>query len=83
MKQIEFFDIPSPCIGVCESGPKGYCLGCFRSRDERVHWHNLDDDVKKQIIKACVLRKRRAKRAKMRKLNPEENPDQFSLFDDQ
>lgn len=60
MEQLEFFEIPSPCIGVCESGDKGYCKGCFRTRDERLHWHNVNDDVKRQIIKACRMRKRRA-----------------------
>ncbi len=59
MEQLEFFEIPSPCIGVCESGDKGYCKGCFRTRDERVYWHQVNDDVKRKIIKACYLRKRR------------------------
>lgn len=61
MKQIEIFDITSPCIGVCQSGPKGFCVGCFRSRDERLHWINLERDVQSKIIKACAARKKRAK----------------------
>lgn len=60
MQQLEFFDIPSPCIGVCQTGDKGYCLGCFRSRDERLYWLQLAPDVKRKVLKACVLRKRRA-----------------------
>ncbi len=60
MEQLEFFDIPSPCIGVCQSGPRGYCLGCYRSRDERLHWLKLDNDTKRKIVKACYMRKRRA-----------------------
>ena len=61
MKQIEIFKISSPCIGVCQSGPKGFCVGCFRSREERVHWINLEQDVQSKIIKACAIRKKRAK----------------------
>ncbi len=69
MKQIEIFEIDSPCIGVCQSGPKGYCLGCHRSREERVHWNQLEQDVKSKIIKACGMRKKRAE-LKKRNLAP-------------
>lgn len=62
MEQIEFFEIPSPCIGLCQSGPTGYCIGCFRSRDERLHWNAIDDEVKRKIIKAAVQRRKRAER---------------------
>jgi len=57
--QLEFFDVPSPCIGVCESDSKGYCLGCLRSRDERQSWINLSNDDKQKVIKRCQQRKRR------------------------
>ncbi len=59
MKQLEFYEIPSPCIGVCQSGPKGFCLGCFRSREERLYWHQLDDSAKRIVIKASWRRKKR------------------------
>ena len=58
MQQLEFFNIPSPCIGVCQSGPRGYCVGCFRSREERQHWHDVDDATKRVIVKACNRRKK-------------------------
>jgi hypothetical protein len=57
--QLEFFDVPSPCIGICESDSKGYCLGCLRSRDERQNWINLSNDDKQKVIKRCLQRKRR------------------------
>ena len=57
MRQIELFTVPSPCIGVCQSGPKGYCTGCFRSREERVNWLKIDDNTKKFINDACMRRK--------------------------
>lgn len=57
MRQIELFTVPSPCIGVCQSGPKGYCTGCFRSREERVNWLKIDDNTKKIINDACMRRK--------------------------
>lgn len=82
MKQIEIFEITSPCISVCQSGPKGFCLGCFRSRDERVHWINLEQDVQSKIIKACAARKKRAKAAQNRKKNPTETSPQLGFLDD-
>lgn len=82
MKQIEIFEITSPCIGVCQSGPKGFCVGCFRSRDERVHWINLEQDVQSQIIKACARRKKRAQALSKSKQNPTDIPTQLGFLDD-
>jgi len=59
--QLEFFDVPSPCVGVCQSNAKGYCLGCMRTRDERQDWINLDNDNKQKVIKRCIQRKKRQK----------------------
>lgn len=59
--QLEFFDVPSPCVGVCQSNAKGYCLGCMRTRDERQDWTNLDNDNKQKVIKRCIQRKKRQK----------------------
>jgi predicted Fe-S protein YdhL (DUF1289 family) len=63
--QLEFFDVPSPCVGVCESDKKGYCLGCMRTRDERKDWINLDNDNKQKIIKRCIQRKKRQDNKKL------------------
>jgi len=57
--QLEFFDVPSPCVGVCQSNEKGYCLGCMRTRDERKTWISLDNDSKQKVIKRCIQRKKR------------------------
>ena len=57
--QLEFFDVPSPCVGICQSDEKGYCRGCMRTRDERQHWQALDSDKKQKVIKLCIQRKKR------------------------
>lgn len=81
MKQLEFFDIPSPCIGVCESGPRGYCRGCYRSREERQYWFQVDEATQRQILDACRLRRYRHHLALNRKAAPEEPAlDQPSLI---
>ncbi|MBJ2127714.1 DUF1289 domain-containing protein [Alteromonas sp. IB21] len=82
-QQLEFFEIPSPCIGVCESGPRGFCKGCFRSRDERLYWLKVDDATKRKIISACVRRKK-AVLARKRKAQVEQGEvgeQQYPLFD--
>ncbi|AEE21957.1 DUF1289 domain-containing protein [Paraglaciecola sp. Hal342] len=82
MQQLEIFQIESPCIGVCQAGPRGYCLGCYRSREERLHWVKLEDEVKSKIVKACALRKKRAF-ARKRSQDPlsADTPTQGSLLD--
>lgn len=59
MEQLSFFSIPSPCVGVCQSDAKGYCLGCLRSRDERFNWMSFSELQKQDVIRLCVQRKRR------------------------
>ncbi len=59
MEQLVFFEIPSPCINVCQSDNRGYCLGCFRSRDERFNWQQMSDAQKTEVIRLCKDRKRR------------------------
>ena len=53
MEQLEFFAIPSPCIGVCQTDAKGYCKGCLRNRDERFNWLNFSDAQKYDVIRLC------------------------------
>ena len=83
-EQLEFFEIPSPCIGVCESGPRGFCKGCLRSRDERLYWLQVNDATKRQIINACNRRKRaiiaKARKQKIEAQNTKAN-SQIGLFE--
>ncbi len=64
MSQLEFFAIPSPCIGVCEVNNRGYCKGCLRSRDERLHWLGLEDEQKREVLRLCQQRKARVMAAR-------------------
>jgi predicted Fe-S protein YdhL (DUF1289 family) len=59
MEQIEIFEIPSPCRGICQVNNRGYCKGCFRSREERFHWNSLTDQQKRQVITLCQQRYKR------------------------
>lgn len=59
MQQLEFFDIINPCKNICTSNSKGYCCGCWRTRDERMLWKTLSNEDKNNILRLCAIRKRR------------------------
>ncbi len=73
MDQLELFDLPNPCIGVCQSNNRGYCIGCLRSRDERFNWHQKPAAERARILK--LLEQRRARREQAR-LGAKSTPDQ-------
>ncbi|CAM4330289.1 DUF1289 domain-containing protein [Vibrio astriarenae] len=82
-EQLEFFNIPSPCIGVCSTDERGYCKGCMRKREERFNWLNFTPREQKHIIHLCRQRYRR-KMMKDKINHPQEddsNGPQESLFD--
>lgn len=62
MEQPDFFAIPSPCIGVCRANNKGYCIGCLRSREERLYWQQMNDDQKHQVMRLLSVRRKKSNR---------------------
>ena len=61
-EQIEMFSLPNPCRGLCQANARGYCLGCFRSREERFGWQSFTDTQKLNVLRLCTLRQRAAQR---------------------
>lgn len=61
MQQLELLSIENPCINVCQSDKRGYCLGCFRSRDERFGWNQFTPQQKRKVIELCKQRAQRRK----------------------
>ncbi|MEZ8364127.1 DUF1289 domain-containing protein [Vibrio cyclitrophicus] len=59
VEQLEFFQVPSPCVGVCSSDNKGYCNGCMRKREERFNWMAMTPSEQLHVIKLCRQRYRR------------------------
>lgn len=80
LQQMEFFPIPSPCIGVCEVNPKGFCKGCFRSREERLYWPQINDAAKRIIVQQCKRRAKAFKKSKTAKST--DINTQSDLFED-
>lgn len=79
-EQLEFFTIPSPCRGVCQSDERGFCSGCLRSRQERFDWINMNDGQKRDVLRLCHLRYLRLLRAGKIAPAQDTGPEQPSLF---
>lgn len=82
LSQGELFDIESPCINICKWNNRGYCLGCFRSRDERFHWLKFSDFQRQKIINLCDKRKSKVNNNKLkRQLQSELDTVQLDFFE--
>lgn len=82
MIQLELLDVESPCIGVCQSNNRGYCLGCFRSRDERLYWIQYTTEQKSLVLELCKQRKKRVLAKKRKEKQEAERQAQTSLMND-
>ncbi|WP_391089769.1 DUF1289 domain-containing protein [Vibrio sp. NH-UV-68] len=79
MEQLEFFTVPSPCVGVCTVDDKSYCQGCMRKREERFNWLAMTPTQQLHVIKLCrqrYLRKIKQQRAENIPPNLDDNPQQ-------
>ena len=47
----------SPCIGVCNIGPRGWCRGCHRTLEEIARWVGLDAATRVAVLRACEARR--------------------------
>lgn len=40
----------NPCIGICSNDDKGYCIGCFRSDEERMSWYSETTEWRENVL---------------------------------
>jgi len=52
----------SPCIGICQLGDDGLCVGCLRSGDEIGRWLRMSPAEREHLM-CVVLPKREAEQA--------------------
>ncbi len=76
MEQLEFFTVPSPCVGVCTVDEKGYCKGCMRKREERFNWLNYTPAQQRDIIRLCKQRYYRKRLAMRQQQIPTQQIDE-------
>lgn len=65
VEQLELFSVPNPCKGLCQTNARGYCLGCFRSREERFQWQTFTDPQKRHVLRLCNQRRYRAQKVEI------------------
>jgi predicted Fe-S protein YdhL (DUF1289 family) len=65
--QGEFFQTPNPCKSICTVNNKGFCKGCFRSREERFHWNEFTEYQKHLVVQICHVREKRIEAARRKK----------------
>lgn len=80
MDQLELFELPNPCIGVCQSNNRGYCLGCLRSREERFNWHEKPAAERARILKLLSQRRMRIAIKSKKPQDPPLNDGSLDLF---
>ena len=61
--QLELFELGNPCIGICQTDERGYCLGCFRSRQERFNWQKMTNAERQEVLRLSRDRSRRKRRS--------------------
>lgn len=83
-QQLEFFEIPSPCQGICQVDGRGFCRGCMRNREERFNWMNMEDPGKREVLRLCrqrFLRYHQHRQPDKTQEQAEISRQQRSLFD--
>ncbi|MDO4433489.1 MAG: DUF1289 domain-containing protein [Alysiella sp.] len=66
-EQQEMFAIASPCVGICQVNNKGYCIGCYRNRNERLYWHTFNDSQRGLLLTILAARRAAYERKKAEK----------------
>nr|WP_141021129.1 DUF1289 domain-containing protein [Escherichia coli] len=77
-EQLEFFPVQSPCRGICQSDERGFCRGCFRSRDERFNFNKIIVVEIDDVLSLC--RQRLMRKLRANKPASSDEPEQPSLF---
>lgn len=80
--QGQLFHTDNPCRSICAVNNKGFCKGCFRSREERFHWHDFTEYQKHLVVQMCQVREKRVEAARRKRLQQEtQQVSQFDLFE--
>lgn len=47
----------SPCIGICQLGDDGLCVGCLRSGDEIGRWLGMSSGEREHLMNVVLPRR--------------------------
>jgi predicted Fe-S protein YdhL (DUF1289 family) len=51
--------IPSPCVGICELAPDGFCSGCLRTEAEITHWSSFSAAQREYVMDVLLPQRER------------------------
>lgn len=54
-------EVANPCIRHCCLNEQNICLGCYRTLDDILSWHQATDDQKRQMLQQARQRQASAK----------------------
>jgi len=46
----------NPCQGICAIDKDGFCVGCFRTQDERSRWYDENNEWRESVLVAIKKR---------------------------
>lgn len=46
----------NPCIGICQLDAKGYCIGCYRTQEEKEKWYTESIEWRNALVDELTLR---------------------------
>lgn len=46
----------NPCQGICAVDEEGYCVGCFRTSDERSNWYLESAEWREKVLEEVKKR---------------------------
>lgn len=59
MSGFDYDNYISPCKNICRLDLDGhYCIGCYRTVEEKKNWFKYSKDEKLQIMETCKLREK-------------------------
>lgn len=51
--------VRSPCVSVCALDENDVCIGCHRTSNEIMHWTQMTNDQRRDVLKKVAERERK------------------------
>ena len=59
-QDLEHANNTNPCQGICSQDDKGYCIGCFRTAEERSNWYRQSNEWRERVLEEIKVREQAA-----------------------
>lgn len=51
--------VRSPCVSICALDGDDICVGCYRTMDEIMHWSQMNNDQRREVLQKIAERERK------------------------